>query len=47
MDAPATTPVETVPYRTLLLALKPEKVIVPEEVIPVAAAIAPVELTWN
>jgi hypothetical protein len=36
--------------KTLLLnelTLRPEKVIVPEEVIPVAAATAPEELTWN
>jgi hypothetical protein len=30
-----------------LAPAKPEKVIVPEELIPVAAAIAPEELTWN
>jgi hypothetical protein len=36
--------------KTLLLnelTLRPEKVIVPEELIPVAAATAPEELTWN
>jgi hypothetical protein len=30
-----------------LAPVKPEKVIVPEELIPVAAATAPEELTWN
>jgi hypothetical protein len=30
-----------------LAPLKPEKVTVPEEVMPVAAATAPEELTWN
>lgn len=33
--------------KTALDAVSPEKVIVPEDVIPVAAAIAPDELTWN
>jgi len=32
---------------TNLEAVRPEKLIVPEEVIPVAAAIAPEELIWN
>ena len=32
---------------TSRLAVNPENVIVPDEVMPVAAAIAPDELTWN
>ena len=47
VDAPANCPVDTVAYITLLFALNPEKVIVSLEVMPVAAAIAPEELTWN
>ena len=41
-------PPERTPEEALTIPLeRPEKVMVPEEVTPVAAAIAPEELTWN